>query len=430
MKLAVSVGELIPEKGGAFTFKEGVLRSLVKQASNRGYEIIVLTSTPDTVSALDLEGTIHVCDERINGHSSSQPQESPPFAKRVIKRSLRKLTRILPVQVSEPHEHTILPHRDKAAALTEKLVSEGAAVVLSLDAFNAHAFSIPHFVVVWDLQHRFQPFFPEVSSNGVWEYRERHFQRLLGRAAHVITGNDEARKEVNLFYNVPTERIHTIPMPVPDTSQWGSASGDNAILTKFGLKSPFLFYPAQFWPHKNHVTLLKAFAIALEELDSPIDLVFVGSDKGNLDHVQDVVRELSLEQRIHILGFVEREELGALYRNALSLAFVTFFGPDNIPPLEAFSLGCPVIASDVAGSEEQMGDAAIRVNPVSQKSIAEAIQSIVQSEEVRDRLIEKGYERISNSSMDHYANSTYDLMDEFRGIRENWSATQPFNLKT
>ncbi len=53
---------------------------------------------------------------------------------------------------------------------------------------------------------------------------------------------------------------------------------------------------------------------------------------------------------------------------------MTFFGPENLPPLEAFALKCPVIASNVSGSEEQLGDAAILVNPVNPEEIAQAIQ--------------------------------------------------------
>ncbi|MFM6269445.1 MAG: glycosyltransferase, partial [Dolichospermum sp.] len=53
----------------------------------------------------------------------------------------------------------------------------------------------------------------------------------------------------------------------------------------------------------------------------------------------------------------------SLYINAFSLAFMSFFGPDNLPPLEAMALGCPVIASKVSGSEEQLGNNALLVNP-------------------------------------------------------------------
>jgi glycosyltransferase involved in cell wall biosynthesis len=76
-----------------------------------------------------------------------------------------------------------------------------------------------------------------------------------------------------------------------------------------------------------------------------IEMVFTGSDKGNAGHVFGKINELGLHDQVHMLGFVPREDLRALYSKALS-------------PREAFTLGCPVIASRIPGAEEQLGDAA------------------------------------------------------------------------
>jgi glycosyltransferase involved in cell wall biosynthesis len=105
-----------------------------------------------------------------------------------------------------------------------------------------------------------------------------------------------------------------------------------------GIAGEFVFYPTQSWPHKNHLHLLEAVQTLHRRHQWNGMLVCCGSDKGNLNY---------LKERATEFGIVER-----------ALTFVSYFGPDNLPPLEAFALGCPVIASAIEGSEEQLGSAA------------------------------------------------------------------------
>ena len=87
---------------------------------------------------------------------------------------------------------------------------------------------------------------------------------------------------------------------------------------------------------------------------------------------------------------MSREDLVSLYQQALALVFPTFFGPENLPPLEAFALGCPVIASRIPGSEDQFADAALQVDPTEPEAWVEAIQNIRQDATLRASLIAKG----------------------------------------
>ena len=95
--------------------------------------------------------------------------------------------------------------------------------------------------------------------------------------------------------------------------------------------------------------------------DAP-DIVFVGADKGTQKHVMAEAEALGVARRVHTLGFVDRERLVALYQHAEALIYPSLFGPDNLPPLEAMALGCPVIAARVDGADEQIGDAGILVD--------------------------------------------------------------------
>ena len=114
------------------------------------------------------------------------------------------------------------------------------------------------------------------------------------------------------------------------------------------------------------------------------------------------------------------EDLIALYRGAFALAYVTFFGPENLPTLEAFALGCPVVASDVAGAREQLGDAALLVDPKDPSSIATAIKALYDDANLRQTLIEKGRVRAESRQQKHFVRGVFDALDEFEPVRRCW----------
>jgi glycosyltransferase involved in cell wall biosynthesis len=182
---------------------------------------------------------------------------------------------------------------------------------------------------------------------------------------------------------------------------------------------PYLFYPAQFWAHKNHVNLLEAVA-RLRGGGLPVHLALSGSDKGNLAFVRATAERLKISDAVHFLGFVERAELIGLYRHALALAYVTFFGPENLPTLEAFALGCPVIASDVPGAREQLGDAALLVDPRSPEQIAAAVRRLAEAPAARADLIERGRARAHRFTSKDFVAGVVSWLDEFVAVRRCW----------
>jgi glycosyltransferase involved in cell wall biosynthesis len=135
--------------------------------------------------------------------------------------------------------------------------------------------------------------------------------------------------------------------------------------------------------------------------------------------VRDYARRLGLEDQVKFLGFVEQNDLIDLYKGAFCLVFASFCGPDNLPPLEAFALGCPVIASEVPGAREQLGDAAILVPPTNERALAEAIMSL-RDQETRKRFIKSGHARVLATNWDDHVRGLLASWDEFAAIRRAW----------
>jgi glycosyltransferase involved in cell wall biosynthesis len=246
---------------------------------------------------------------------------------------------------------------------------------------------------VWDLCHRDFMEFPEVRENRIFETRENVYQHVLTKAISITVESKLGKENVIRRYGVVPERVEVLSLsPAPETLLDDNAYQANFvdIKKKYQINSDYIYYPAQFWAHKNHVYILKAMALLKEKHETELYAVFSGSDKGNLDHVLAVAESLGIKHLVKYVGFVPNEEISYLYKQSLALVMPTYFGPTNLPPLEAFHLGVPVVYSDLPGLREQVGDAALLMDLSDPQSLVNQLLSLLHQPELRKNLIEKG----------------------------------------
>jgi glycosyltransferase involved in cell wall biosynthesis len=281
--------------------------------------------------------------------------------------------------------------------------------------------SLPFVCQVFDLEHRMKPWFPEVSSAGEWEHRERHYQRYLRKATRVIVPGETGADQAVRFFGVSPENCLPLKHPTPDFALRAADEErrPQELVRARGVAPPYLLYPAQFWAHKNHAAALDALA-ELRSRGETMSFVFVGSDKGQLDHVRAQIRDRGLEDAVQVFGYVDEDDLISLYQHAHALVYLSRFGPENLPPLEALALGCPVIVANVPGAAEQVGDAAIVVDPDDPSAVADAIQRIGVPEE-REWLVRAGAARARSWTADDYLRGLIGFLDEFERERRLWA---------
>jgi glycosyltransferase involved in cell wall biosynthesis len=263
---------------------------------------------------------------------------------------------------------------------------------------TAHSFLWPYPAVlpVHDLQHLLQPHFPEVSAGGERQRRELIYRNALPRAAGVLTDSEVGREEVISAYQVAPARVHPLPyLPAPGAALPPSEADLRRVRDRYRPPDGFLFYPAAFWPHKNHACLLRALAILAEERKMRPPLLLAGSPGREFEALRALASSLGISAQVHFLGYVPDEDMAALYRLALALTMPTFFGPTNIPVLEAWAQGCPVVTSDLRGIREQVGDAGMLVDPRDPRALAQAIYRLVTESSWRVELAERGRARLA-----------------------------------
>ena len=83
-------------------------------------------------------------------------------------------------------------------------------------------------------------------------------------------------------------------------------------------------------------------------------------------------------------------------------------------------MGCPVVAANVPGSDEQLGDAALLVDPSDPKAIASEIRRIVDDEELRSTLAARGKERAARATPESFVTEVVGAIERFWAIRRNW----------
>jgi glycosyltransferase involved in cell wall biosynthesis len=226
--------------------------------------------------------------------------------------------------------------------------------------------STPFIFTLWDVCHLDHPEFHEVRDFGEFERREGLFSAAVRKAYLTLVDSEVSRGRVAARYGADPARLLALPYsPSPFLTV------DSPISSKWG--EGYFFYPAQFWPHKNHRRLLEALAQLAQDSDRP-RLVFAGGDHGGRPQVEAVARQLGVEGQVTFTGYVDSADLGALYRGAAGLLMPSYFGPTNIPPLEAWSCGIPVACSRDA--VEHAGGAALVLDPDNASEWAQAMKDM------------------------------------------------------
>ena len=174
-------------------------------------------------------------------------------------------------------------------------------------------------------------------------------------------------------------------------------------LSEFGLTKHYLIYVGNAYPHKNLEGLIRAFEILISDLKKDFQLALVGEEDYFYERLQEeakdsILSEPEIFERLLFTDFVADEDLWILYQNAALYVFPSLCEGFGLPPLEAMSQGVPVVCSSATCLPEVLGEAAIYFDPLSPRDMAEKINQVLDSENLRRDLINRGFEQIKKYS--------------------------------
>jgi glycosyltransferase involved in cell wall biosynthesis len=283
--------------------------------------------------------------------------------------------------------------------------------------------SINFIFTIWDFCHRDFVEFPEVYINRNFEYREKLYSFATRKAVATLVDSEKSKQKLVFQYGIDPDRVIVFPFS-PASHLESNLKNYNLyyidIKSKYNIQNDYIFYPAQFWPHKNHIYILEGLNILKNMYNLEIDVIFTGTDKGNMDYIKKCAKDLNLTKRVHFLGFVDDCEMIYLYKQSLSLVMPTYFGPTNLPPLEASYLGVPIMYSNLSGLTEQVGNSALLMDLNDPISLAQNIFNLSNNNSLKNSLIKNAYENLKNFDTSNKCRLLVNLFVLYQSKRKCW----------
>lgn len=234
--------------------------------------------------------------------------------------------------------------------------------------------------------------------------------RIRRAADLAIVPSRVVKDDVVRLLGLPADRVMVTPEGCEARFRPASAGAVDAAAARYRLPPRYVLAVGTLEPRKNLSALLHAFARLRRrgDVDPELHLVLAGA-RGWLDApIFRTVRSLGLERVVRFPGFIDDDDLPAVYSGAAVFVFPSLYEGFGLPLLEAMACGVPVVTSNVASMPEVAGGAALLVDPRDVDGLAAAIARGLRDEPLRNRLRGAGIARARQFSWETAARRTLD----------------------
>lgn len=237
---------------------------------------------------------------------------------------------------------------------------------------------------------------PELALVGEVRRVNTVVRRSVVQSDRVLAISQTTARDVQRFFGVPPERVTVTPLaadarfrPIPNATAH--------VAERFSLQEPYLLFVGTPYPRKNLEGVLRAMAL-LGAVGEGVVLAVASRKEEVAPGIRQRAAELGIGHRVRFLGSVPDEDLPALYSAAQMLVHPAFHEGFCLPLLEAMACGTPVVTSNTSALPEVAGDAALLVDPSRPEAIAAAIRQLLTDRSLRESLVRRGKERVSQFS--------------------------------
>ena len=249
---------------------------------------------------------------------------------------------------------------------------------------------------------------------------DKHRARMVRRARlrlplvvrvadKIITPTDSVKREVCQRLSVKAGKVTAIPLAARAAFRPIPFGQTVTIRKQLGVEDDFLLFVGTLEPRKNLVTLLKAFEQILAEGSFRPQLVIGGGEGWLMDESLAFMKKAAIADRLCLTGYLEDDELCALYSSCKAFIYPSVYEGFGLPPLEAMACGAPVIAGRVSALQETLGSAAQLVEPMDVEALAKAIAGLLGDNNRRKELGSEGQHQAAEFSWERTARLTLDV---------------------
>lgn len=218
---------------------------------------------------------------------------------------------------------------------------------------------------IYDFQHKF---LPALFTADEIRKRDTTFQQIAEKAQHIVLSSEDAKKHFYEFYpqskaNVSVYKFISLIRKVAAEEKLPA-----------GIPENYYMVCNQFWPHKNHLVVLKAMALLLARKE-PVHVVFTGKyddlrNKAYVDELQNYIAENGLQPFVTLTGFISRAEQTLLMQNARAMIQPSFFEGWSTVIEDAKALNKFLIVSDISINREQVSESVLFFTPSDESALA------------------------------------------------------------
>ena len=317
-------------------------------------------------------------------------------------------------------------YRRLVAALIKRLDKLSREIYIKsfpeFDVYHAPFFTIPSSILsmkrvgsvltVYDL---IPVKFPELFGAGTGQQHRRNLE-FLRHKGFAVCISENTKSDLCECIGVPEDRVFTAPLAADPARFYKCDNVDRLqrVRRTYNLhgENPYILSVATIEPRKNIAHTVTAFARLVEqEKIKDIDLVLVGAIGWKTSAVFDAIKMANkrIGKRIYLTGFVDDDDLAALYSGAMTFVYPSLYEGFGLPPLEAMACGLPVITSNNSSLPEVVGDAGVLVDPQDEDGLCQALFDVCNKPDLRTKLALRAIERASMFSWDRFAKQNLNV---------------------
>lgn len=251
---------------------------------------------------------------------------------------------------------------------------------------------------------------PETVGRKYLERFLREMPKILDKTKGIVTVSEYSKRDIlKFFHGYPEDNIFVTPLAANSNFK----PIDKNICTdfvkeNFSIDTPYILYIGGFSTRKNVRELILAFQKIHLSLKTPYTLVLGGSIKDEGKKLVSLVESLNMQNNIIFTGYLDDDALPILYSGAEAFVYPSLYEGFGLPPLEAMSCRTAVITSNSTSIPEVTGDAAILTNPFNSEELANSLFILLDNDELRNDLANKGYKKSLEFSWKNTAKKTLE----------------------
>lgn len=312
---------------------------------------------------------------------------------------------ITPVVIGPPARHPLLFWIWFDFRIPKILKKYKADLFLSPDGYLSLRTKVPQLAVIHDINfvHR-----PDDLPWLIEKYYNFFFPRFARIAKRIATVSFYSKEDIARSFKISYDKIDVVYDGINHIFKPLSENEKTEVRNKYSGGSEYFLFVGALHPRKNVSGLLNAFDAFKMDSDNNIKLIIVGGEMHKTGDIFETYDNMRFKSDVIFTGRVATSDLHDIFGAALALTFVPFFEGFGIPVVEAMTAGVPVLCSNTTSIPEVGGNAVIYADPMKIDQITDAMLKLANDKELRQELIEKGFEQKNKFSWDETAHLLWE----------------------